>query len=301
MPTQPSLVQSRLGVRLALGLARALPPRLGVGLGEFLGSVYGRLTHLPQVQAVCANQWVISGGSLSAADLRRQARAVFRMDGRALYDFYHRLNDPAGLLALVDFDPSYEELMARCREERQGILLLGTHTANFDLAGRATALRGVPLLVLSYPQPPGGYQMQNQLRQVARAEIEPISPSALRQAVERLRSGGTVVTGIDRPIHGSNYPVQFFGRPAQLPVGHVRLALKTKAWVYLMGARYQPTGRLRVWALGPIPMRPDEDLQRETTRNAEAILAAAEEIIRPAPQQWSMFYPVWPDVQPPLP
>ena len=301
MPTQPSLVQSRLGVRLTLGLARALPPRLGVGLGEFLGSVYGRLTHLPQVQAVCANQWVVSGGSLSAADLRRQARAVFRVDGRALYDFYHRLNDPAGLLSLVDFDPSYEELMARCREERQGTLLLGTHTANFDLAGRATALRGVPLLVLSYPQPPGGYQMQNQLRQVARAEIEPISPSALRQAVERLRSRGTVVTGVDRPIHGSNYPVQFFGRPAQLPVGHVRLALKTNALVYLMGARYQPNGRLRVWALGPIPMRSDEDLHWETTRNAEAILAAAEEIIRPAPQQWSMFYPVWPDVQPPLP
>ena len=67
-----------------------------------------------------------------------------------------------------------------------------------------------------------------------------------------------------------------------------------------MGMRYQPNGRLRVWALGPIPMRPDEDLQRETTRNAEAILAAAEEIIRPAPQQWSMFYPVWPDVKPPF-
>lgn len=300
MTNRPSLVNSRLGVRLALGLARALPPRLGIGLAELLGSVYGRLTHLPQVQAVCANQWVVSGKSLNAADLRRQTRAVFRMDGRALYDFYHRLNDPTGVLALVDFDPSYEELMARCREGRQGILLLGTHTANFDLAGRATALRDVSMLVLSYPQPPGGYQLQNQLRQVARAEIEPISPSALRQAVERLRSGGTVVTGIDRPIQGSNYPVQFFGRPAQLPVGHVRLALKTKSLVYLMGARYQPSGRLRVWALGPIPMRPDEDLQRETTRNAEAILAAAEEIIRPAPQQWSMFYPVWPDVLPPL-
>ncbi len=300
MKARSSLVQSRLGVKLALGLARALPPRLGVFLSERMGDMYGRLTHLPQVQAVCANQWVVSGGSLSAADLRRQARAVFRVDGRALYDFYHRLNDPADLLALVDFDPSYEELMERCREERHGILLLGTHTANFDLAGRATALRGAPLLVLSYPQPPGSYQMQNQLRQVARLEIEPISPSVLRQAVNRLRSGGTVVTGIDRPIHGSNYPVQFFGRPAQLPVGHVRLALKTKAWVYLMGMRYQPNGRLRVWALGPIPMRPDEDLQRETTRNAEAILAAAEEIIRPAPQQWSMFYPVWPDVKPPF-
>jgi hypothetical protein len=46
-----------------------------------------------------------------------------------------------------------------------------------------------------------------------------------------------------------------------------------------------------------IPSRcgPDPDLLTETVRNAEAVLEVVSDAIRKVPDQWAMYYPVWPD------
>jgi lauroyl/myristoyl acyltransferase len=42
-------------------------------------------------------------------------------------------------------------------------------------------------------------------------------------------------------------------------------------------------------------MEPYPNPVDEIERNAEAVLKPVENWIRQAPEQWSMFYPVWPD------
>jgi len=289
------LTNSRLGVALALGIGRGISPRHGYSLANRLARWIATSKKIKMVQAVRANQWVVSGGSLSLQELDAVTRDTFSHTGRCLYDLYHTLGHPDGILQKVVFSPEFEALKTRVLDNRQGSVFVCPHMSNFDLVGRALGLSGLNFLVLSYPEPPGGYRWQNEMRRRVGLEMLPMSVSALRKAVERLQAGGAVLTGVDRPLNDANYRPHFFGRPAYLPAGHVRLALKTNSPVYVVASMMRPDGMYVLEASGPITMKPLPDREAEMVRNAEAILEQVETYIWRAPAQWSMFYPVWPE------
>jgi KDO2-lipid IV(A) lauroyltransferase len=126
--------------------------------------------------------------------------------------------------------------------------------------------------------------------------LVPVSVGAFRQAIKYLQQGGMVVTGIDRPIPNPEVCPRFFGRPAALHMHHIFLATKARVPVILAAANLQEDGKYHVFASESIEMDPDRDAGRGTLRNAEKVLAAAEEFIRRCPQQWSVPLPVWPEV-----
>jgi phosphatidylinositol dimannoside acyltransferase len=287
------IINSRYGTGFALWLGRTLPPRLGYWISHQLGVIYGRSRKFAQSLAVRANQWVVHGGALSAEELDCLAIATFRNSGRFLYDFFHNLRNPDAVLKMTEFQPSFKRCLEREGKEPQ--LLVCPHVTNTDLIGRAAALSGLNMQVLSYPQPPGGYRMTNRIREEVRMEVTPMSVTALRQATVRLQNNGTVLTGIDRPVQDRKYMPMFFGRPAALPVAHVRLALKLNIPVTVISGYLRPDGVYVVWASDPIPMHTDPDIHVETVRNAEAILKVIEQAIRSVPDQWAMYYPVWPE------
>lgn len=55
-----------------------------------------------------------------------------------------------------------------------------------------------------------------------------------------------------------------------------------------------PDGTYRLVGSDPIWMTPNDDLETEIQSNAEKVLKAAEPIIAKHAQQWTMFYPIWP-------
>jgi phosphatidylinositol dimannoside acyltransferase len=293
------ILNSRYGTVAALWLGRSLPPRLGYWIAHHLGGFLGRNNRFAQAQAVRANQWVVHGGSLTRGELDQLVIATFRNSGRYLYDFFHNLRDPEAVLGMTEFQPSFLRYLERNGKESQ--LLVCPHLTNTDLVGRAAALSGLKMQVLSYPQPPGGYRLTNEIRREVGMDITPMSVTALRQATIRLQNKGTVLTGIDRPVNDHKYQPLFFGRPAALPVTHVRLALKVKVPVIVISGYLRPDGVYVVWASDPIPMRPHPDLKIETVRNAEAILEVVADAIRKIPEQWAMYYPVWPEALNELP
>ncbi len=126
--------------------------------------------------------------------------------------------------------------------------------------------------------------------------LVPTSIGTLRQAIRYLQQGGMVVTGIDRPIPQPEVRPRFFGRPAALPVHHVFLALKARVPLILAAATLQNDERYHVSASDPIEMDPHPDSEVALLRNAEKVLAKAEEFIRRCPQQWSVPLPVWPQI-----
>lgn len=289
------VINGLFGVSLAYGLAQALPPRLGRWTANQLGGAVGRLKKLSQVRAARVNQWVVSGEKLSGKELNGATQAVFRSTGRNLYDYYHHLHHPETILKLVAFNPAFEDCIQRSQEGRHSQLLVIPHCSNFDLVGRAAALKGIRYQVLSYPEPKSGYQWQNEVRNFMGVEVTPVTNESLRQAAERLRDGGSVLTGADRPLKETKYRPQFFGRASNLPTGYVRLALKEKAPVIIVSGITLPDGRYQAWASEPVMMKAGDDPAAEILRNTEAVLEVIEDLIRQAPQQWSMFYPVWPE------
>ncbi len=290
-----SIINGPLGVGTALFLSRAIPPKFGYALGSRLAGLLAR-RDTPMAQAVRRNQWVVSGGRLTSAELDRAVLSTFQSTAHCLYDLYHYMHNPQAAARLVRTSPSTLEFIRSGQEQPGGKVLVGLHMSNFDFAMQAAAGWGLKALAITLPELGPGYKWQYDLRRKAGLDIRPASINLFREAVRHLRAGGMVLTGIDRPQENSKYRVQFFRHPAALPVFHIQLALKADAPVYIAAAVLQPDGIYEINITGPIHMQPYPDRHAELVRNAEAVLAAAEEIICQAPHQWAMFYPVWPEV-----
>jgi lauroyl/myristoyl acyltransferase len=298
--TLQDVLNGPLGISFVLGLAQVTPPRLGRSLAPRLGSIYAGWNRLPSVRAARTNQWVVAGGGLPASRLDELTRAVFQTTAKGFYDFYHYMNNHQAAIELVEIDSSVREAVEWYRNGHSGVLVVIPHVSNFELLALAFAnislFSGVKVQFLSYPQPTAGYRLQNRIRDLEGLLITPISMESMRQAIQFMKQGGVVLTGVDRPM-GSDAISRpsFFGRPSNLPTGYVRLALKAGVPVLVVSGQTLSDGHYRLLAFDPIQMQSYQDKTEELLQNAQSVLAVIEGVIRRAPEQWAMFYPVWPE------
>lgn len=287
-----AFANSRLGLRVAAGIGRTAPPVLGAALASTAAHVLVAGPQRDMVRAVRSNQWVASGYTLTGDALDELARRTFEHMARSVYDVYHLQDQPRKLLARFATTPAADEWLDRGMRGEPVILAAG-HLSNFELAGRALALRGVRAQVLSVPDPTDAYRQQNEERRDLGFDVTPISLAAIRSAEERLRTGGIVITGVDRPAPGVKRRPRFFGRPSELPVLHARLALRTGAHLiaFVPNTREDGVYELDCLEVGVAPGHGDE----ATLSTAEALLAVMERAIQAHPEQWAMPHAVWPE------
>jgi len=294
MPSLRSLINGPLGIGLVLAIGKALPPKQGYDLAYWVGNQLAKRKDSPMVRSTRANMWVVTGQKLSSKELDELTLENLRFTAQALYDFYHHIDNFPAIRERVTLSPKLRGFLDNRLGGTEGTLMLAPHLSNFDLGGRAIALNNYDVLALSYPQPQGGYQWQNRLRRDAGINIAPMSVESLRQAKERLKKGGGVFTGLERPLPETNYHPKFFGYPAPVPVSYVRMALQTYSAVFVIACTGTPRTDYRLECSDLIYMEPDDDPVKEIEKNAEKVLKAAEPFIRDHPEQWSMTYPVWP-------
>lgn len=296
-----NIINGPLGILFLLAVTKLLPPKAGYWLADRLGGMIARRNNLSIVQAVRVNQWVAAGCKPSAKELDQLTRAVFVNHGRCLYDFYRFVNDPSEINRLVTLDDKFRECIINSRSHNHPQILVTPHFSNYELAARAAALNGLTMQILSFPNPGRSYRWQNKFRNFKGIEVTPISISSLHKALKRLEGGGTILTGIDRPNGGEGFHPIFFGKPASLPTGIIRLAIKTGVPVSLILCSSTDDGRYNLSVSDPICMKQNEEAEVEEKQYAENILASVEDLINSDRSQWSMFYPIWPDVMKDLP
>jgi lauroyl/myristoyl acyltransferase len=222
---------------------------------------------------------------------------VFKHAGRCLVDLYKNLHQLELMKKLVIYDEFLEQLIKYSRDPDFGAFLVAPHLSNFDLCLLAMAYHGLKAKVLTYGQPRGGYQIQNELREKTGLEITPVSEDTHRQAVEHLSKGGMVITAVDRPIRKKVQRLSFFNQPSPLPVGHIRMSIEAGVPVIVASASMDIHGRYSIEISEPIHMVTDVDPKIEIRVNAEEVLSEIEKRIKKHPGQWLMFYPVWPEVE----
>lgn len=294
-----ALSKSRIGMKMALGVGRAVPKRaadriVSFGAARFLGDGTTDVARASRV-----NQWVVSGGTLSGEALDEAVRENVRSMARFLYDLYHTLGDYAAEDALIIRDEVFDELVLRERTSGPYVYS-GVHFGNFDLMGRALGRAGWRMQVLSVADPNGGYEWQNDYRAEAGFEVTPVTIESLKHAARRLDEGKSVLTGHDRPLLAPDKVMPaFFGRPAPMPLLHVRLAMRAKVPVIALAAPRQADGRYRLVVSDPVEMVGDKPTPELLLLNAERCLAPVERWVTDAPAQWAMPHRVWPDVSVP--
>lgn len=168
------------------------------------------------------------------------------------------------------------------------------HMGAFDLSVRAAVARGFEGFGLAMPRPGGGYQKQNEFRREAGVAAIPISRESIKEAVQHLRAGGVVVTGADRPLPDAVHRPNFLGRPASLPVHYVSLAMRANVPIVAIAYILEPDG-YHLYVSEEIEIVGRKNRRDTLAYNAERVLAVIGEFIHCAPQQWMMFYPVWPE------
>jgi lauroyl/myristoyl acyltransferase len=294
-------LNSRFGVGFTLAFARTLPPVVGYPFARILADQISSRRYLELVQAARINQFVAHGEGMSADELEIAVTKTLRHTAHCLYDTYHYFQNEEAIQRLVVIGSEARKMLEQIKYLKEGIILVGPHLSNFDFVGQATSGTELDALALAIPRPGGGYKWQNEIRRDSGMEIVPTSLGTMRRARQVLKEGGIVVTAIDRPIEGSKHLIKFFGRPASLPLHHILLALKTDVPIIVVAVIMKPDGRYEVVHSDPVIMERADDRETELVLNAERVLRIAEEFIRLAPSQWSMYYPVWPEVQDRLP
>jgi lauroyl/myristoyl acyltransferase len=224
--------------------------------------------------------------------VRRLALRAYREYGRYLVELMRvPFLPPERVAALVEpLDPVEIQRM-RDASQAGGLIITAAHVGNNDLVGASIAELGLPLSVVaddsSFPE-----LFDHLRRQREQWHATLIPWRNLRAIFGVLRRRELLGLLVDWGYRSDGIPVTLFGAWTTLPAGPATLAAKTSSRILPAITTRQPDGRLRVVLVEPISVASSDpaDLQRAT----QAIADAVADSIRPAPEQWYSFKPIWP-------
>ena len=224
--------------------------------------------------------------------VRRLALRAYREYGRYLVELMRVPHmSPEEILELMEpLDPT-EIQRFRDAAPTGGIIVTAAHVANNDIVGAAIAHLGLPLSVVADDSAfPELFDYLRRQREQWHATMIPWRN--LRAIFGVLRRREILGLLVDWGYRSDGIPVKLFDAWTTLPAGPATLAAKTSSLIVPAITTRRPDGRLHV-ALGDpivVPSTGPADLQRATQAIADAIALT----IRPAPEQWYSFKPIWP-------
>jgi KDO2-lipid IV(A) lauroyltransferase len=169
-------------------------------------------------------------------------------------------------------------------------VLASAHLGPVVLCGQVLAARGLDVSVVVEPKSGDIGRMIDRARSsMGLRTVETTSPQRI---VRALRQGGIVGVLADRAITGVGERVPFFGRDALLPSAHVALALRTGA-ALVPGFALRDGEQLRAYAEPELALERTGDHDADVRAGVRRWAAVLERQVARAPEQWSVFEPVW--------
>ena len=223
--------------------------------------------------------------------VRRVALRAYREYGRYLVELMRVPFMPEEQVVGL-MEPLDPVQIQRFRDEtRGGLIITAAHVGNNDVVGAAIAHMGLPLNVVADDSAfPELFDYLRAQREQWHATLIPWRN--LRAIFGVLRRRELLGLLVDWGYRSDGIPVKLFGAWTTLPAGPATLAAKTSSRIMPAITTRQPDGRVRVLLAEPISVASSDpaDLQRAT----QAIADAVADSIRPAPEQWYSFKPIWP-------
>jgi lauroyl/myristoyl acyltransferase len=282
------------GLRTALWLGKMVPPGLASAGIAGIAGLSARRKRSRMVSAVKSNLAVVLNTSEDDPALTRHVAKALYYAGMASFEFFHKVaHGREALGELVPLPPDLLEMFEKQKAAGRGMVAVSAHMGALDLAGVAFTVTDFEVQVISYAAPPAGYRLVNELRSGHGLVITPGSKQALAAATARLESAGIVFTALDRPVPPGRRAsdVVFFNRPTRLWNGYTKMAFATGALLFFVWVVRTPQGRYEIRFNEPIDCAdPPGDIDYVTS----LMLQQAEDAIRDNPDQWLMFFPLWP-------
>jgi phosphatidylinositol dimannoside acyltransferase len=280
-----------LGYKAMHRLAPLLPTRTGRAIFEAGGRLLFRL--LPRTRAiVAANQAQVLGRPADDPLVQASTREAFALYARYWFDLFNVLSWSDDEVVQA-FRFTNLDVVEKGLADGKGVVIGLPHMSNWDVGGRAMAIKVAPLVsVAEHLEPEELFRLFLEHRRELRMDIIDLaSPHVGRQLSGRLEKNRIVALVADRDLTGGGVEVEMFGRPRRMPAGPAMLSLATGAPLLAAQIVTTPEGwtlTFREISIEPTGRR-KEDI-RELTR---ALASAFEQGISAAPSDWHLFQPAW--------
>lgn len=281
------------GVYRSLGaLVGPLPPRLGYGLAHRVGPLLYRSS--PQLRRVLAHNFShVLGVDAEEEEVQSLVHRACVNIAKGHYDLFRlsRLStDEIQAMTRVEGREHMEQALAR----KKGVILISAHFGNVDVLGQVPLSYGIPFSgPVEHVKPERLFQYTLKLRQTHGLRLIP-SDGPLMEMYRALKRGEMVGLPCDRGIADNTRRIGFFGAPALLPDGPVRVALRTgAALVPAFGLRL-PDNTFLVQIEPPLDLPSTGDREADVAAGMEKVVEIMERYISRNPEQWLVAAPVWP-------
>jgi KDO2-lipid IV(A) lauroyltransferase len=282
--------------RAAALLVQRLPKRL-VYLGAVVG---GEITYLVwggRREITKNNFAVVLGRPPEHPDVARVSRRAFRNFGKYLTEIMRFPSmGSAELHELVKIDAQSHINLDAAREHGRGIIFVSAHFGNFELGGARIA-QEIPLTVVAD-------ELENQRlmdflvtnREHKNVVILP-PQGATRRVLAALRRNEMVGFMMDlgpRAQELDNVEATFFGVRTSFPTIAAALARVSGAPIIVAAVTRDRDNSFKGVAVPPIFVQRTKQAASDLEHATQAIVHALEGLMRPQPDQWYIFRPMWP-------
>ncbi len=280
--------------RLAGILVRFLPPRVAYWIAEWGGGLVYRLS--PGLQRSAGdNMRHVLGPDAPEAAVQAHVRGICTNLLKNYYDLLraNRLT-PGELKRQVQIDG--REIVQDDLARGQGILFVTPHLGDLEVMMHIPSVLGYSATgVMEHIKPERLYQYTIKQRTSQGVHLIP-SDGPMIGLIRALKRGDIVGLACDRALTDNGYRVPFFGSPALLPDGAVRLALRTGTPLFAAFTERLPDNSFRV-DIEPV-LRPEGAPRKSAdeaavTAGMEKLVALMERYISRHPEQWTLSVPIW--------
>lgn len=253
------------------------------------------LRHSPDMRRNLADNLAIATGR-SGSELDRLVVDNVQFFARMLADYFRFAGPRAAQVGQLIAGWEGWEHLAAARERGKGTILITGHLGHWELGGLVLALRGLPMTVVTLPEPSGELM---KWREACRRQlgintiaVGPGHDFAFVEMLRVLRENGVLAMLVDRPYSGTGMPVKQFGRGTQFSTAAAMLAHHSGASVIPAFILGQPGSRYRAIACPPVAMLGGE-LRETLPVNVQRIADLFETLIRQHPEQWFNYVPLF--------
>jgi KDO2-lipid IV(A) lauroyltransferase len=230
---------------------------------------------------------------LDDSELRRITWLNFRNHAKAYADLMMLPRTQVSAMRPLLQVTGMENLDA-ARALGKGVMCVSCHMGSYEVVSAIWAATLSPVSFFAEElEPRALFEWYRETRARLGISVLTLSVPGIRKVTQALHEKEMVITAIDRDITGTGHEMQFFGRPAQIPLGTAAIALKLGTPLLPVCVYRLPDDSYMAEAAPMVLAKSTGDKKADETRVTQELLGYIEGFIRRHPEQWHVPHRIW--------
>lgn len=232
---------------------------------------------------------------LNEHELRRITWLNFRNHAKAYADLMMLpRNQVAAMRPLLKVQGM--ENLEEARALGKGVMAVSCHMGSYEVVSAIWAATLSPVSFFAEElEPRALFEWYRDTRARLGISVLTLTAPGIRKVIQALHENEMVITAIDRDIIGTGHVMEFFGRPAPIPLGTAAIALRLGTPLLPVCVYRLPDDTFMAEAAPLVLPKNTGDKKADEVRVTQELLRNIEGFIRKHPEQWHVPHRIFPD------